>query len=102
MLHIEPVSIQLCRDVRAIEARIPDKELVDQMRRAASSVTLNLAESNGVRGGNRIQRRLTALGSAYELQRGFVVADATYGVRLTPQVRNRLNHVIGVLVKLTR
>ena len=102
MLHIEPVAIQLCRDVRNIESRIPDKELVAQMRSAASSIGLNLAESNGVRGGNRILRRLTALGSARELYRGFEIAEAAYGVPFRDEVRNRLNHVIGVLVKLTR
>ena len=66
MLNIYLVSIQLCRDVRVIGEQIAryDKNLLDQLRRAVTSVPLNLAESDGVSGGNRRQRRLTALGSA--------------------------------------
>jgi len=67
MLHIYAVSIQLCRDVRELTKKIPNATLVDQMTRAAMSVPLNIAESEGVTGGNRRQRRRTALGSAKEL-----------------------------------
>ena len=68
MLNIYLVSIQLCRDVRVIGEHVGrhDRNLLDQLRRAVTSVPLNLAESDGVRGGNRRQRRLTALGSARE------------------------------------
>src|SRR5512141_602089 len=79
MLNIYPVSIQLCRDVRTITQHLRDKNLIDQMRRAASSVPLNLAESDGVTGGNRRQRLLTALGSARELGACFDVAEALCG-----------------------
>ena len=102
MLDIYPVSLQLCRDVRLVSNTVRDAALRDQMRRAAASVPLNLAESDGVTGGNRRQRRLTALGSARELGACFDVADALCGVAVDDQVRNRLDHVIGVLVKLTR
>ena len=102
MLDIYCVSIQLCRDVRVISSEVRDAGLRDQMRRAAASVPLNLAESDGVTGGNRTQRRRTALGSARELGACFDVADALCGVRVDVSVRHRLDHVIGVLVKLTR
>ena len=45
-----------------------DRDLADQLRRAETSVLLNLAESDGVHGGNRTQRRRTALGSIYEVR----------------------------------
>ena len=102
MLHVYTVSIQLCRDVRGISKDIRNHTLVDQMTRAAMSVPLNLAESDGVTGGNRRQRRLTALGSAREVAACFDVSEAMFGVVVDSDVRRRLDHVIGVLVKLTR
>ena len=61
-----------------------DRSLADQLRRAAQSVTLNLAESAGHRDGNRRLRQESALGSAYETRAclriarswGYVPADA--------------------------
>ena len=61
-----------------------DRSLADQLRRAAQSVTLNLAESAGHRRGNRRLRLESALGSAYETRAciriartwGYVSADA--------------------------
>ncbi|MBX3246455.1 MAG: four helix bundle protein [Myxococcales bacterium] len=43
-----------------------DRSLMDQLRRAAQSISLNLAEALGHRAGNRRLRLETALGSAYE------------------------------------
>jgi len=62
-----------------------DRSLADQLRSAAQSVTLNLAESAGHHGGNRRLRYESALGSAYETRAcrriarswGDVAADAT-------------------------
>jgi four helix bundle protein len=102
MLSIYAVSLQVCRDVRRLSGRIRERNLVDQMTRAAMSVPLNLAESDGVTGGNRKQRRLMALGSAREVVACLDVADAMCGVVVDEDVRKRLDHVIGVLVKVTR
>jgi four helix bundle protein len=101
MLEIYDVSLQLCRDVRAIDKQL-DAHLRDQIRRAVASVALNIAESDGQAGGNRRQRRLTALGSAREVRACFDVGDALCGVAVDDAVYDRLDHVIGVLVKLTR
>ena len=51
-----------------------DRSLADQLRRAAQSVTLNLAESTGHRAGNRRLRLESALGSTYETRAAFRVA----------------------------
>ena len=102
MLHIYPVSIQLCRDAHDICRRVPDASLRDQLRRAVASVPLNLAESDGQQGGNRRQRRLTALGSAREVGACFDVIEALGYAVIDEAVRARLDHTIGVLVKLTR
>ena len=102
MLHIYPVSIQLCRDVQNINRSVPDASLRDQLRRATASVPLNIAESDGQQGGNRRQRRLTALGSAREVGACFDVIEALGYAVIDDATRARLHHVIAVLVKLTR
>ena len=102
MLHIYPVSIQLCRDVQNINRSVPDASLRDQLRRAVASVPLNMAECDGQQGGNRRQRRLTALGSAREVGACFDVIEALGYAVIDEAVRARLDHIIGVLVKLTR
>ena len=44
-----------------------DRSLRDQLRRAGSSIPLNLAEGYGLAGGHEKQRSLTALGSTREV-----------------------------------
>ena len=53
-----------------------DRDLSRQLRRAASSVVLNLAEGAGLRGGHRRERWGTALGSARECVAALQVAEA--------------------------
>lgn len=60
--------------VRVIEGH--DRDLARQIRRAASSVALNLAEAEGSDRGNRRARLHTALGSAREVRAGIQVAAA--------------------------
>ncbi|MCB9635934.1 MAG: four helix bundle protein [Sandaracinus sp.] len=58
--------------VRAIARR--DRSLADQLRRAAQSVALNLAESTGHDAGNRRQRIRSAFGSAQETKTALRIA----------------------------
>ena len=105
MLNIYRVAIQLCRDCAPIIKLIQthDRNLADQLRRAVTSVALNLAESDGQSGGHRTQRRLTALGSAREVAACLDIATAlSYVEPVTSDVNGRLDHVIGTLVNLTR
>ncbi|MCB9618124.1 MAG: four helix bundle protein [Sandaracinus sp.] len=60
--------------VRAVARH--DRPLADQLRRAAQSIALNLAEARGHTGGNRRLRLQSALGSAYETQTALRVAQA--------------------------
>ena len=53
-----------------------DPDLARQLRRATSSIALNLAEGQGNEGGHRRQRYLTALGSTREVVTCLDVAEA--------------------------
>ncbi len=53
-----------------------DRSLADQVRRAATSIALNLAEGNASSSGNRRLRFESALGSARETRTGLRVAVA--------------------------
>jgi four helix bundle protein len=83
--------------VAAIEVR--DRDLARQMRRAASSVVLNLGEGSGCSGGIRRERYRTALGSAREVVACIDVARAW---RYADVRAEGLHEVIGTLVKVTR
>ncbi len=67
--------IELSRPlVEAIQRK--DRDLASQLRRALSSISLNLAEGFGVAAGNARLRFETALGSLKESQAAFRVAIA--------------------------
>ena len=53
-----------------------DRELASQVRRAITSIGLNLAEGFGTQKGNARLRFETARGSLYEAQAGLVIAVA--------------------------
>jgi four helix bundle protein len=85
--------------VRAIERR--DRDLASQLRRAASSVVLNLAEGSGSVGGMRTARYRTALGSARETMSCLLVAERFGYVEAMPAVLAAdMNRVIGTLVRV--
>jgi four helix bundle protein len=103
MLRVHDVmldAISMMRPmVRAIEAR--DRELASQLRRAASSVVLNLAEGSGSFGGVRTQRYRTALGSARETWSCLLVAERFgYVERMPGGLAGAMNQVIGTLVRV--
>jgi four helix bundle protein len=73
--------------------------LARQMRRAASSVVLNIAEGSGSSGGTRRERYRNALGSAREVVACIEVARAWQYADLDADI---LHEVIGTLVNVTR
>ncbi len=85
--------------VFVIDKRDPD--LARQLRRAASSVVLNVAEGSGSFGRVRTVRYRTALGSARETLACLQTAEAFGYVGTVPQgVIDAMNRVIGTLVRV--
>jgi four helix bundle protein len=105
MLRIYPVCLEIVREVRVLADRIAtfDRDHARQLRRSALSVANNVGEGWGNSGGTRRARYSSALGSARESLINLECAEAAgYVDGIDGALRNRFNHVIGVLVKLTR
>ena len=67
--------VEFCRPlVEVIQRR--DRDLASQVRRAANSIVLNIAEGFGCAAGNARLRFESALGSLYEAQTGLRLAIA--------------------------
>ena len=105
LLDIYPLTIEIARDAGRAAKVIAqhDPDLARQLRRAATSIPLNVAEASAMIGGNRRQRYATALGSARETIACFDVALAMdYIAALSDKTRRRLTQVVGTLVKVSR
>jgi four helix bundle protein len=105
MLTIYPVILQTISGLKPQLERIErhDRDLGRQMRRAASSVALGVAEGMYSRGRNRAARYHTALGSARETMACLEVAVALgYLERADPDVMDRLARIVGTLVRLVQ
>jgi len=98
---ITTLLTQLREPLAAIQRH--DADLARQLRRAATSILLNVAEGSGHRGGLRRQRYRTALGSALEVMACLDAGEALgYHAPLGDDARARLDKVVGTLVRLTR
>jgi four helix bundle protein len=101
MLRIYEVALRVVEELRPVLVCIErkDRDLARQMRRAVSSVVLNIAEGSGSSGGTRRERYRSALGSAREVVACIEVARAWRYADVDPDM---LREVIGTLVKVTR
>ena len=105
MLNIYSKAIGVLRVLRAVIAGIEahDRDLARQLRRASTSVVLNISEGSGSRGGTRRERYSNALGSARETTACLDAALALgYLDGLDAELLDGLDHIKAVLVKLTR
>lgn len=98
MLGLAFELIEQLRDPVVAIAR-QDAFLADQIRRAASSVALNIGEAAHNYGGNRKNRLLSAAGSANETRAGLNVAAAWQYVK-TDDVRVSLELIDRIVAML--
>ena len=97
------VSLELIRNLRAVVPAVKkfDKDLADQMRRAASSVSLNLAEGQRLTGGNQRRHYEIAHGSANETRATLDVAMAWGWIDEALPQRKILGRLLALLWRLT-
>ncbi len=104
-LIVGEVSFQLIAALRPLVPRIKrhDRALADQLRRAASSVALNVAEADYSDPGNKRARLFTVAGSANETRAALRVAvDWGYcEVVEAAAARGLLDRIIAMLWRLT-
>ena len=99
------LSISLIRQLSPLVGRIAkrDRDLASQLKRSASSVSLNIAEASRVQGGNKTQRFHTAAGSAREALAALQVASAWGYVdeAKTKEPAEMLDRIGAMLYRLT-
>lgn len=102
----EELSLELIDALITLMPRIKqrDKSLEDQLRRAASSIGLNLAEASFSDPGNRRARLFTAAGSAKETQHALRQAIAWRYVTMRDAGRatELVGRIVAILWKMTR
>lgn len=101
-LRIYPITVELAGDVARLLPKIAaaDPNLAKQLRTAVTSVPLNVGEGMYSLGRNRVVRYHTAMGSAREVMACLEVAHAMgYAPPLTPELRAKLNRIIGTLYR---
>ena len=98
------VSIDLIRSLRELLPIIKrqDRDLADQIHRAATSVALNVAEGARFTTGNARRHFEIAQGSAMEVKSGLDVADAWGWVADSTEPRRVLDRLLALLWRLTR
>jgi len=103
MLKVYPVVIEFIAALRPMLVQIErrDRDLGRQLRRAASSVALNLGEGMYSRGELRTARYHTALGSMRKSYSCLEVAQAFGYVRaIDATLHAKINRITGTLVRL--
>jgi len=97
------VSVQLATSLREIISIVEssDRDLADQLRRAASSVVLNLAEGQRSAKGNKQKHYSIAHGSANEVKAALAVAGAWGWIQDAEAPLEILDRLLALLWRLT-
>ena len=88
------------REAVAIIQRV-DRDLADQLKRAASSVVLNLAEGQRFDNGNKLRHYKIAQGSAREVLGALDGAEGWGYIQHAAEERTLLDRLLALLWKLT-
>jgi four helix bundle protein len=98
------VSLDLIRTLRPIVPAIKkhDRDLADQLRRAATSISLNLGEGRLRTGGDQRRHYEIAHGSAGEVLTALDVADAWGYVIDAGNALATLDRLLALMWRLTR
>jgi four helix bundle protein len=104
MLRIYQVVLEVLKELQPVLRQLErrDRDLARQLRRCSSSVALNLAEGTYSRGGNRVARYHSALGSAREALACVEVATVCGYLPQDPRLLDQLDRIVGTLVRLVR
>jgi four helix bundle protein len=104
--QVEELSLELIEALVPLMSRIKqkDKNLEDQLRRAASSIGLNVAEAKFSDPGNRKARLFTAAGSAGETQHALrqAVAWRIVAARDAEAAMRLVKRIVAILWGMTR
>ena len=100
------LSLEVVREIRPLlwKIRRADLDLYRQLRRAASSTPLNLAEGNRRVGKDRAYHFRVAAGSADETRAVLDVAAAWGDLDdgIVEPIRRRIDRILGMIYGLTR
>ena len=101
--HVYGAALGLVSALRPVLGQLKkeDRALSDQLRRAASSVALNIAEGNRRAGQDRLQFFRIAAGSAAEVRAALEVARAWGMLGAAPAAESELDRVLAMLWRLT-
>ena len=101
-IRARKVVRELAPLLRVVQGR--DRALADQLKRAAQSVVLNIAEARGSDAGNARARFATACGSAKEVRAALDVAsDWGYiGAQTATHLEEKLDEVCAITWCLAR
>ena len=101
--HVYGAALGLVSALRSVlgEVAKSDRALADQLRRAASSVVLNIAEGNRRTGKDRVHFFRIAAGSAAEVRAGIDVARAWGTIGAASASEAELDRVLAMLWRLT-
>jgi len=101
--HVYSAALGLVSALRPVLEALTkrDRALADQLRRAAASVTRNIAEGNRRAGQDRFQFFRIAAGSAAEVRAAMDVAGAWGYIEASPAAEAELDRVLAMLWRLT-